>query len=63
CGLFLLINRKFTENSNEMLIFAKRRYDMFIHDTENWTSFRWNADTLSDVSFLFCYFLRSGFIA
>lgn len=21
---------------------------MFIHDTENWTSFRWNADTLSD---------------
>ena len=36
---------------------------MFIHDTENWTSFRWNADTLSDVSFLFCYFLRSGFIA
>ena len=29
---------------------------MFIHDTENWTSFRWNADTLSDVSFLFSLF-------
>lgn len=38
---------------------------MFIHDTENWTSFRWNADTLSDAiartNRAIGYFLENSF--
>lgn len=36
-------------NSIKLVTFAEITNDMFIHELENWTSFRWNTERLSDV--------------